>query len=80
MTIPPDLRKALAAAFRERLAVIADRAFYQRDPAGHLAKLQEVSAAITSLSAQLPAGIDPQFTHYLQRASYDKALAYLEGQ
>ncbi len=79
MTIPSDLHAALAAALRERLAVIADREFYQRDAAAHLERLRQVSESITTLSAQLPANIDPQFAHYLQRASYDKALAFLEA-
>ena len=69
----------LAAALHERLAVIADRAFYQRDPAAHLAALQAASARITALAVQLPPGTDPQFAHYLQRCSYDKALAFLEA-
>ena len=71
--------QALSDALKERLALIADRAFYQRDPAAHLAALQTVSERITSLAAQLPPGLDPQFAHYLQRCSYDKALAFLEA-
>jgi len=35
--------QALAAALRERLAVIADREFYARDPAAHLEKLRAIS-------------------------------------
>ena len=75
-----DPMQALTGALKERLALIADRAFYQRDPAAHLAALQAVSGRITALAAQLPPGLDPQFTHYLQRCSYDKALAFLEAQ
>lgn len=74
-----DPLPALADALRKRLAVIADRAFYQRDPAAHLAALQAASERITVLAAQLPPGLDPQFAHYLQRCSYDKALAFLEA-
>ncbi len=74
-TVPQDL----AAALRERLAVIGDREWYARDPAGHLERLRTVSERITQLQAQLPPPVDPQLTHYLQRCSYDKALAFLEA-
>lgn len=74
---PPAAR--LADALRERRAVIADREFYARDPAGHLARLQEVSQRITVLAAELPRPVDPQLAHFLERCSFDKALAFLEG-
>ncbi len=69
----------LAAALRQRLEVIGDRAARERDPAAHLRALQAASERITELQAGLPAGkLDPQFAHYLSRCSYDKALAWLE--
>ena len=68
----------LAAALRERLAVIADEAS-RRDSARHLARLQSVSEKIAGLEKQLPAPINPQLAHFLARCSYDKALAFLEG-
>ncbi len=71
---------ALAAALRERLAVIADREFYARDPAGHLEKLKSVSEQITTLGHALPPPVPGDLAHYLQRASYAKALAWLEAQ
>ena len=79
MTDSPAACQALADALKERLALVADRAFYLRDPAAHLAELQAVSGRITALAAQLPSGVDPQFAHYLQRCSFDKALAFLEA-
>ena len=69
----------LAAALRERLAVIADRDLFARDPALHLEKLRDASATITSLQSRLPSNIDSQLSHYLDRCSYDKALALIEG-
>ena len=69
---------ALAAALRERLAVIADRALYASNPAAHLEKLRAASEKIATLQNELPPSIDPQLAHYLQRCSYDKALAFLE--
>ena len=73
----PDLFAELAAALRERLAVIADRELYARDPAAHLGKLKTVSERITQLGAALPLPLPGDFLHYLQRSSYEKALAWL---
>ncbi len=75
----PTPFQSLAAALRERLTVIADRDFYARDPAGHLEKLKSVSEEITRLGAELPRPVSGDLAHYLQRASYDKALAWLEA-
>jgi len=75
----PDSFSQLADALRERLAVIADRDLYARDPAAHLEKLKSVSEKITQLSAALPSPLPGDFAHYLQRASYDKALAWIEA-
>ena len=68
----------LAAALRERLAVIGDENS-RRDPEKHTARLRAVSERIDNLAAALPKPIDPQLAHFLQRKSYDKALAVLEG-
>ena len=78
MTESTDAYRALTNALRERLALIADREFYQRDPAAHLARLQAISGEIAAAATHLPPPVDPQFAHYLQRCSYDKALAFLE--
>ena len=74
----PDLFADLADALRERLAVIADRELYARDPAAHLEKLKAASEKITQLGAALPRPLPGDFAHYLQRASYEKALAWIE--
>ena len=68
----------LIAALRERLAIIRDEDS-RRDPEKHMAQLKEISEKIDSLAAALPKPIDPQLAHFLQRKSYDKALAVLEG-
>lgn len=79
MSTTPDSSYApLIQALRQRLTVIGDRAWYARDAAGHLAALTEVSQTIVSLSEALPKPVDPRLAHYLQRCSYDKALAFLE--
>ncbi len=69
----------LTSALRERTAVIADRALFASDPALHLEKLRAASEKITALQSRLPSPVDPQLAHYLQRCSYDKALAFLEA-
>ena len=74
----PDVYQSLAAALRERRRVIADREAYARDPQAHLGQLQAASGQITALQAQLPTPVDRQFAHYLERCSYDKALAWIE--
>jgi hypothetical protein len=68
----------LAAALRERLAIIADENSRQ-DPETHTARLRDVSEKIDILTAALPKPIDPQLAHFLQRRSYDKALELLEN-
>jgi hypothetical protein len=74
----PDLA-TLAVALRERLAVIADHAHRDRDQAGHLQRLIDVSGRIDALISSLPTQeLDPQFRHYLERRSYDKALTWIE--
>ena len=75
----PDLFAELADALRERLAVIADRDLYARDPAAHLEKLKFASERITQIGNALPRPLPGDFAHYLQRASYEKALAWLDA-
>lgn len=74
----PDPYTALREALQQRLTVIADREGYQRDASAHLERLKTVSEQITQLSNELPRPVDPQLAHFLQRCSYDKALAFLE--
>lgn len=66
----------LAAALRERLAIIADEES-RRDPVQHTERLREVSERIEEIERDLPQTIDPQLRHFLQRRSYDKALDLL---
>ena len=70
----------LAEALRERLVVIADHAHRESDSAGHLQRLITVSEKIDAIVETLPSReLDPQFRHYLDRKSYDKALAWIEA-
>ena len=66
----------LAAALRERLAIIGDERS-RLAPDRHMARLKEISEKIDALQAALPRPIDPQLAHYFQRRSYDKALEFL---
>lgn len=73
-----DAAAELAAALRERRAIIADEAS-RRAPEQHIERLRAVSERIAGLATELPQPIDPQLTHFLKRASYDKALEFLEA-
>ena len=69
----------LRQLLRRRLEVIADRDLRERDPAGQLRQLQEVSEAITAEHARLRPQLPPRLNHYLTQASLQKALNWLEG-
>jgi hypothetical protein len=56
---------ALAAAPRERLAIIADEES-RHDREQHTARLREVSEKIERLEQSLPQKIDPELRHFLQ--------------
>jgi hypothetical protein len=68
----------LAEALRERLKIISDEAS-RRDPDQHARRLREISERIETSAAALPQPIPPRLAHFLDRRSYDKALALLEG-
>jgi hypothetical protein len=68
----------LADALRARLAIIGDEES-RRDPDRHTARLREVSEKIELIEQSLPAKIDPELRHFLQRRSYGKALELLEA-
>ena len=67
----------LANALRERLRIIADTIARETDPVGHLSQLKAASDKIERLRAELPVTVDPQLNHFLERCSYNKALAFL---
>jgi len=70
--------KSLRDLIQERLDAVADRAHYERDPEGHLHRLKSISANVDKAVQELPADVDPQLRHYLQRQSYLKAIAWLD--
>jgi len=67
----------LHAAVKDRLDLVADHAFRDRDPAAHLAALKSAAARLDALVASLPPDADPNLRHYLERQSYTKALDWL---
>ena len=77
----PDPRYTqLAELLRERRAVIGDHAFRDADPAAHLEALKRVSEAIAAEHKALSATLPPMLAHCLERCSFDKALAFIEGE
>lgn len=70
----------LLEMLRRRLAIIADHAWRDRDPEGHLDALKTVSEEITTWTLEHRLEVDSQMRHYLANASYQKALAYLEAE
>jgi len=69
----------LATLLRKRLTIIADQDLRSRDPEAQLAALAEVSAAIEAEHVRLKSELPARLRHYMQQASYSKALAYIEG-
>lgn len=77
--ILPEVYNQLSQSLRRRREVIADRAWYERDAAGHLEELKNVSETILRLGSGLPNPVHPQLRHFLERCSYDKALEFIEA-
>ncbi len=73
-----DVYDELANALRERLEIIGNEQSRQ-SPDLHMKRLQEVSERIEEIERRLPAKIDPQLRHFLQRRSYGKALELIQG-
>lgn len=74
-----SIYEPLLAALQERLAIVADHAWRDRDAAGHLEGLKAAAGRLDALVANLPADVDPELRHYLERQSLTKAVAWLEN-
>ena len=70
---------ALEEALRKRLSIVADHALRDRDPAEHLTALKSAHQELEAQRALLPADTDARLLHFLERQSYEKALAFLES-
>jgi hypothetical protein len=71
-----DAEQNLAAALRERIAIIGDEES-RRDQVRHMERLRAISERIDTLASSLPQPVDPRLAHFLERRSYDKALEML---
>jgi hypothetical protein len=67
----------LQQLLRQRLDVIADHAFRDRDPAAHLDVLKDVSEKISAYGQVHNGEFDGKLRHYLTNSSYQKALDHL---
>jgi hypothetical protein len=71
----PRLREML----RRRLALIADQALRESDPASQLDQLRRVSEEIAAFHTEQQALLPARLNHFLERASFQKALEFIEG-
>jgi hypothetical protein len=69
----------LAEALKNRLEVISNQELRKTNPEEHLQQIKTASLQIMALHAKLPVDAHPQLAHYLERCSYDKALAHVEA-
>ncbi len=67
----------LKVLLSRRLELIADHRFRDLDRSGHLAALQQVSELIQGEHLRLKSSLPPRLNHFLQQASFSKALDYL---
>lgn len=71
------MHSELQTLLQQRLEIIADHPFRDRDPTAHLTALKEVSEAIQSYAAGHYREFDTKLRHYLTQSSYQKALDHL---
>ncbi|MEY3394327.1 MAG: hypothetical protein RL346_563 [Verrucomicrobiota bacterium] len=69
----------LQTLLSQRLDIIADHTFRDRDPAGHLAALKKVSEQIETYTRENSRQFDAKLRHYLSNCSYQKALDHLSA-
>ncbi len=74
-----DLHVTLRNLLRERLSVIADVSLRESDPAAHLGELRRVSEALDAFREAHFSRLDGRLRHYLQNASYQKALDHIDA-
>lgn len=69
----------LLSMLQRRRSLIADHAWRDRDPSGHLAALQDISGQLEQEHQRLNPTLPPRLRHYLVQCSYDKAAAWIEA-
>lgn len=77
--ISPSVTHELAELLQQRLNLIADHAFRDRDPAAHLNALAEVSEKISTWTLQHRRELDPRLRHFLANSSFQKALDFIQS-
>jgi hypothetical protein len=68
----------LKVLLKRRIDLISDHAFRDLDAPGHLAALQQISELISKEHLRLRPLLSGRLAHFLQQASYSKALEYLD--
>ena len=71
------MHKMLFKAVNDRLDLVADHAWRDRDPAGHLEGLKAAAGRLDQLVRNLPGDTDPMLRHFLEKQSYTKARDWL---
>lgn len=64
---------------KQRLVIIADHEFRDRDPGKHLVALQTISDAITAEHRRIKNILPARLNHFLVQSSLMKALEYIEN-
>ena len=64
---------------QRRESIIADHSWRDRDAAGHLEALKDVSGKISGWIEKHGSQCDARLRHYLTNASFAKALAHLQS-
>jgi len=72
--------ETLLGLLRRRLETVGDAALRERDPAGQLALLREVSEAIAAFHERHRSALPPRLRHFLENASLDKARDWVEAE
>lgn len=70
-------KESLAKLLKERLEIIADHSFRDRDPEAHLNALRSVSENLALLYQDNKPEFPPRLRHFMEQCSYAKALDYL---
>ena len=71
-------QESLATLLKQRLQIISDHAFRDRDPEAHLAALGKVSQELADLYKSAKPEMPPRLRHFMEQCSYSKALDFIE--
>lgn len=78
--LPESDLAELMDLLEKRLEVIGDTRMRDSDSDAHLRKLQHVSEAILTFHERHRDNLSPRLNHFLENASYGKALAWAREQ